>query len=273
MSNEHDEFFKVTEEWFTEIPDKTENGLRIFLRGEYPADAGESVTQKIGSSSALLIYNYDLEVLRYKFQRKFSETAIFDRTEIKYLKQTFGLTDLGAEAVHFANLIILRNEYVHDCLTLFEEFLTSTLSAIFQTIDQEGIPHALKKFRKASNKAKTTFVEGIGFSYFERLKQNAHLFIKTPNVGRPPDTGDKTERINSAISKLLQEGFGLINDSNKNDILAGIIPTPKITKLQVADKLKISRPTFDTWLRNSNLNFEEQVNHTQIEFYKTLKKQ
>lgn len=143
---------------------------------------------------------------------------------------------------------------------------------MFKAIEQEGIPNALKKFRKTSSRNKNTLVEGIGLSYIERLKQNAHLFIKTPNVGRPTDIEDKTEEIASAIRELLKESFGLINESNIDDILNGKIIAPKITKIKVADQLKISRPQFDKWLRISKLDFEEQVNQAQDEFYQKLKK-
>jgi len=101
MKKDNTEFFKQTEKWFAAIPDKTENGLRAYLKGERPADAGTSVTQKASNKSALLIYNYDLEAVRYKLRRKFSESAIFDRQEIKYLKQAFSLNQLQAEAVRF----------------------------------------------------------------------------------------------------------------------------------------------------------------------------
>jgi len=221
MKKDNTEFFKQTEKWFAAIPDKTENGLRAYLKGEPPADAGTSVTQKASNKSALLIYNYDLEAVRYKLRRKFSESAIFDRQEIKYLKQAFSLNQLQAEAVRFANLMILRNEYVKERIKTFDKFIATTLSAAFKTIDEEGISNQLKEFRKASQKTKTKLVEGIGLSYIERLKQNAYLFIKTPNMGRPMDTEDKTEKIAQAIKELLKKRFGSINESNI------AIPTPK----------------------------------------------
>lgn len=273
MNKENIEFFEQTEEWFSAISDKTESGLRDFLKGERPADAGASVTRKISSKSNLLLYNYDLEAVRYKLQREFSESAIFDREEIKYLRETFDFNEFRAEAVRFANLLILRNEYVKDCIKIFEEFIATTLSAAFKTIEQDGVSKTLKEFRKASSKAKNTLVEGIGLSYVERLKQNAHLFIKTPNVGRPSDTKDKTDKITSAIKELFEESFGSINESNTKDILNGKIPEPRITKVKVASQLNISRPQFDKWLNNSKLDFEEQVNRVQDEFYQKLKKQ
>jgi len=273
MNKENTEFFKQTEEWFSAFPDKTENGLRNLLKGESPADAGISVTQKADSKTALLIYNYDLEAVRYKLRRKFSESAIFDREDIKYLKEAFSLNELQAEAVRFANLMILRNEYVKERIRTFDKFITTTLSAAFKTIDEEGILNQLKDFRKASKKTKTKLVEGIGLSYIERLKQNAYLFIKTPNMGRPMDTEDKTEKIVQAIEELLKKSFGSINESNIDDILNGRIPTPKIKKTQVAKLLDTSRPTLDSWLLNSNLDFEQQVNQAQIKFYQELKKQ
>lgn len=274
MKKDNTEFFEQTEKWFVAIPDKTENGLRTYLKGERPADAGTSVTQKASNKSALLIYNYDLEAVRYKLRRKFSESAIFHRQEIKkYLKETFSLNQLQAEAVRFANVMILRNKYVKELIKTFDKFITTTLSAAFKTIDEEGISNQLKDFRKASKKTKTTFVDGIGLSYIERLKQNAYLFIKTPNMGRPVDTEDKTEKIVLAIKELLKKGFGSMDKSNIDEILNGNIPTPKITKTQVANSLDTTRPTLDTWLLNSNLDFEEQVNQAQIEFYKELKKQ
>lgn len=271
MNKENTESFQSAEEWFRTIADKTERGLRDFLRGERPADAGASKTQKVSDRTALLLYNYDLEMMRYKLRCKFSESAIFDREEIKYLKKTFDLNEHQAEAVRFANLIILRNEYVKDCIKIFEDFISMTLDAAFKTIDTEGVPNTLREFRKVSNEAKTRFVERVGFSYIERLKQNPHLYIKTPNVGRPHDTEDKTERIKLAIKELFEENFGSINELNMDDILNGKISTPKITKFQVAAKLKISRPSFDAWLHNSNLDFEEQVNQIQVKFYKELK--
>lgn len=271
MNKENTEFFEQTEEWFSAIHDKTESGLRDFLKGERPADAGASVTRKISNKSALLLYNYDLETVRYKLQCKFSESAIFNREETKYLKETFDLDESQAEAVRFANVLILRNQYVKDCIKIFEEFITTTLSGAFKIIEQDGVPKALKEFRKTSNKTKNTLVEGIGLSYIERLKQNAHLFIKTPNVGRPSDTKDKTNKITSAIKELFKESFDLINESNTKDILNGKVPTPKITKIKVASRLNISRPQFDKWLSNAKLDFEEQVNHVQDEFYQKLK--
>lgn len=214
-----------------------------------------------------------METACYKLRRKFSESAVFDRQEIKYLEKTFDLNEFQAEAVRFANLLILRNEYVKDCIETFDEFITTTLSGAFKIIEQDGIPKALKKFRKASNKTKNTLVEGIGLTYVERLKQNAHLFIKTPNVGRPSDTKDKAVEVSAAIEELLLESFGLMNESNTKDILNGKISAPKITKIKVASRLNISRPQLDKWLSNSKLNFEEQVNHVQDEFYQKLKKQ
>jgi len=38
----------------------------------------------------------------------------------------------------------------------------------------------------------------------ERLKQNAYLFIKTPNMGRQVDTEDKTEKIALAIKESIR---------------------------------------------------------------------
>lgn len=230
MNKENTEFFQLAEEWFKAISDKTESKLRGFLKGDRPANAGASVTRKVSNKAALLLYNYDLDTMRYKLRREFSESAIFDHKEIKYLKQTFDLTKPQAEAIRFANLMILRNEYVKDCIEIFKKFINTTLTAAFKKIDEEGVPKTLKEFRKVSNKAKMTFVKGIGFSYVERLKQNANLFIKTPNVGRPSNTDDKTEKIALAIKELLKKGFGLIDESNINDILNGHIPMPKITK-------------------------------------------
>ena len=183
------------------------------------------------------------------------------------------MDEFQAEAIRFANLLILRDEYIKDCIKFFEEFITTTLSSAFKTINQDGISNALKKFRKVSNKTKNTFVEGVGLSYVERLKQNAQLFIKTPNTGRPSDTENKTDKIASAIKQLLKESFGLINESNINDILNGKIPASRITKTKVAHKLSISRPQFDKWLSKSRLDFEELVNQVQSEFYQELKKQ
>lgn len=273
MNKETTEFFKLTEEWFTGIPDKTESGLRALLRGERPADAGTSITQKVSNKSALLIYNYDLEAVHYKLRSKFSESAIFDREELKYLIETFDLDEFQAEAVRFANLLILRNEYVKDCIEIFKEFIIVTLSHTFKTIERDGIPNALKKFRSASSKTKNTLVEGIGLSYVERLKQSAYLFIKTPNVGRPADMEDKTEKITSAIKQLLKESFGSINESNINNILDGKIIAPRITRIKVADQLEISRPQLNKWLSKSKLDFKEQINQVQDEFYQELKKQ
>jgi hypothetical protein len=271
MNKDNTEFFRQTEKWFAAIPDKTENGLRAFLKGERPADAGTSITQKVSNKFALLIYNYDLEAVRYTLRRKFSESAIFDREEIKYLIETFDLDEFQAEAIRFANLLILRNEYVEEGIKSFDKSITTILSVAFKTIDEDVILKFLKEFRKASRKNKTTFVEGIGFSYVERLKQNAQLFIKTPNIGRPSDTENKKDKIALAIKELLKESFGLINESNISDILNGKIPTPKITKVKVAHKLSISRPQFDKWLSKSRLDFEEQVDQVQDEFYHELK--
>ena len=67
--------------------------------------------------------------------------------------------------VRFANLMILRNEYVKERIKTFDKFIATTLSAAFKTIDEEGISNQLKEFRKASQKTKTKFVEGIGLSY------------------------------------------------------------------------------------------------------------
>ena len=273
MNKENTDFFQKAEEWFTAIPDKTEGGLRDFLKGERPADAGASVTRKISNRAALLLYNYDLKMMRYKLRRKFSESAIFDRKEIKYLEETFNLSEAQAEAVRFANLMIICDEYVKDYMEIFEKFIDTTITYAFKTIDEEGVLNTLREFRTVSNKTKTAFVEGIGFSYVERLKQNPYLFVKTPKVGRPLDTEDKTARIKLAIKELFEENFGSIDESNLEDILNGKISTPKITKFQVAIKLEISRPSLDTWLNNSNLDFEEQVNQVQVKFYQELKKQ
>lgn len=271
MNKEDGKFFKLIEEWFIAIPDKTEKGLLEFLKGERPVDAGTSITHKVNSKSALLLYNYDLDATTYKLRRKFSESVIFSRAEIKYLKKTFGLDEFQAEAIYFLNLLILRDEFVKDQVRAYEEFITSTLSSAFKAMDQEGVSNALRKFRKASNKTKNAFVEGIGLSYIERLKQNAHLFIKTPNVGRPRDAENKTEEITSAIENLFQASFGKINDSNIKDILSGKTSTPKITKIKIAKELNVSRPQFDEWLVRSNLDFEEEVERIQSEFYRRLK--
>lgn len=273
MNRENTEFFKLIEEWFITIPDKTEKGFRELLKGERPIDAGTSVTHKVSSESALLLYNYDLDTIIYKLRRKFSESVIFNRAEIKYLNKTFNLDDSQAEAVYFLNLLILRNEFVRDQVKIYEEFLASILSSTFKTIDQEGVSDALKKFRKVSSKTKNIFVEGVGLTYIERLKQNAHLFIKTPNVGRPIDREEKTEKITLAIKELFDESLNSKNESNKNDILSGKIVPSRITKSKVALQLKISRPQFNKWLNATKLDFEELVNSVQSEFYQSLRNQ
>ncbi len=271
MNKEDTEFFKLIEEWFVTIPDKTEKGLRELLRGERPIDAGTSVTHKVSSEYALLLYNYDLDAIVYKLRRKFSESAVFNRTEIKYLRKTLNLDDSQAEAVYFLNLLILRNEFVKDQMKIYEEFIASTLSNAFKTINQEGVSDTLRKFRKVSNKTKNTFVEGTGLTYIERLKQNAHLFIKTPNVGRPIDREEKTEKITSAIKELFDEILNSKNESNKIDILSGKTVLPRITKSKVALQLNISRPQFDKWLNANKLDFEELVSSVQSEFYQSLR--
>lgn len=273
MNKENTEFFKLIEEWFVTIPDKTEKGLRELLKGERPIDAGTSVTHKVSSESALLLYNYDLETVNYKLRRKFSESVIFNRAEIKYLTKTLNLDDSQAEALYFLNLLILRNEFVKNQMKVYEEFIASTLSNAFKTINQEGVSDTLRKFRKASNKTKNTFVEGTGLTYIERLKQNAHLFIKTPNVGRPIDREEKTGKITSAIRELFDKSLNLKNESDKNDILSGKIVPSRITKSKVALQLKISRPQFDKWLNVAKLDFEELVNSVQSEFYQSLRNQ
>ena len=272
MNKQDTEFFKQTEQWFASITDKSEEGLRSYLRGESPADAGESLTQKVSSRSALLIYDCDSEALRFKLLQKFAELAVFDRREIKHLKKNLGLNDVQAEAVRFANLMILRNEYIREGIETFEKFVTTSLSAMFKTIDKEVVSQTLKEFRKTSRQAKTTLVEGIGLSYVERLKQNASLFTKNPNVGRPRDVENKMEEIRSAIEEVFRASFGKINGSNIEDILSGKISAPRITKIKVARELNISRPQFDEWLVRSKLDFEEQVEQVQDKFYQELKK-
>lgn len=264
---------ELFEEWSAATPDKTQNGIRKFLEGERPVDAGTSKTHKVSNKSALLIFNYDSEALRYKLQREFAKSVIFDGTEIKYLKETYGLNDFQAEAAYCINLLLLRNEFVKNGVKVYGEFITSTLSGAFKTIEKDSYTDSLNKFRRASKKTKNMFVEEIGLSYIERLKQNAYRFLKAPKVGRPTDTEDKSEKIKLAVKQLLEESFGSIKKSNINEILNGKIVPPRITKIKVALQLKISRPQFNKWLNAAKLDFEELVNSAQSEFYQSLRNQ
>lgn len=278
MKENKREFIEMIDEWFEPLKDKTEQELREFLRREKPVDAGSSHTERVGNSYSILVYNVDLQTLIYRMRWKYSEVALFESKEIEYLMKEYEIDEVQAKAILFANHLALCDQFANEGLEAFKKLLSDVLESAFLNIGDKIISDALNQFRKHSPQAET-FVDRIGLSYIDRLKQNVHLFIKTPDVGRPKGTKNKEQKsrdakeleIRTVIREIIKDSYGLIAVNDLDKIIEG--ETPRITKSAVAEKLMVSRGTLDNWLTECELDFETLAEEEINKFLSDLKRQ
>ncbi len=255
---------------FESLEDKSDEGLRNALIGSPPDPFGKVSLFETGDLLNVIIHEFNHSFVRYHLRYMFAKYAVIDHKAIDRISKKRKVDQNHAKAIYFADLYVLCKKFEEDGLKFIQDYSTKILKQAYLDIHKSGPIKALKQFRKkASKKKKAENYEG--FATVDYLVNNADRFIKTPRVGRRTMGDDKTEIICACASILIELKMKKYEEKDFSDILTGQIDLPKITQIELAESMKISRPTLLTWLKKSGITFRECIDRAQKDYRSGLK--
>lgn len=196
--------------------------------------------------------------MRFKQRELFAENAVFDLNQIESLKKQYELTNIQARALYFANLIILCDHYEEKAVEYHVELIEEFLDNFINKVGPQLIDKCLRKFLSDAPEAQNKKDSKAGIPVdMDFLVEHAHLFIKTPNVGRPLESISQKATTEAEISQTILD---LFNEKLQLIVKASDIEEAlKISQKEVYKKLEISRPTFNKRMESLFLDFDELV--------------